>query len=157
MSRATIRRARMADLEPLVQLERLFPSDNLSRRSFRHLLTRAHADVWVCVRAERMIGNAVVLYRAGSRSARLYSVVIDPAERGRGIARDLVKRAHDAARRRCCTQLHLEVRPDNTAAIRLYRKLGYRETRRIARFYEDGADALRFEATLAARRRAHTR
>jgi [ribosomal protein S18]-alanine N-acetyltransferase len=148
MLRLTIRRARLSDLEPLVQLERLFPSDALSRRNFRHLLTRARADVWVAAHGAHLLGNAVVLYRRGSAGARLYSLVVDPAVRGRGIAGRLLLQAQAAARRRRCSRLQLEVRPRNRAAIRLYRRFGYTLTGRLEAFYQDGTDALRFTVAL---------
>lgn len=145
-----IRRATLADLPVLVALERDFPGDRLSRRSFRHLLTRARADVWVAVADDCIVGNAVVLYRAHVRQARLYSLVVHPARRGRGIARGLVDAAEAAARLHDCACVHLEVRIDNDPALGLYAKLGYRTVRRIPRFYEDGQDALRLERRLEA-------
>ncbi len=41
-------------------------------------------------------------------------------------------------------QIWLECREDNLAAIRLYRKLGLRETGRRARYYHDGSTAILF-------------
>jgi [ribosomal protein S18]-alanine N-acetyltransferase len=146
----SIRRATLADVEALVALERDFPSDRLSRRNFCHLLTRANADVHVCLHARHVIGNAVVLYRRGGHAARLYSIVVSPAARGRGAASALLRAAETGARRRHCERVTLEVRPGNNAAIRLYEKFGYAMTRRIAGFYQDGRDALRFERTLRA-------
>lgn len=143
------RRAALRDLDQLLALERDFPSDRLSRRSFRHLLTRAKAEVWVCAANGRVIGNAVVLYRAGSKTARLYSLVTDPKTRGRGVATTLLETVEAAARRRRAARLCLEVRPDNAAAIKLYEKFGYRLAQRMEQFYEDGKDALRFERALA--------
>jgi len=45
--------------------------------------------------------------------------------------------------------LRLEVRPDNEAAINLYRRLGYRQIGTYPRFYADKSDALRYEKLLA--------
>lgn len=144
------RRARLRDLEALLALERDFPSDRLSRRSFRHFLTRGNAEVWVCTAGDRVIGDAVVLYRAASKAARLYSIVTDPKTRGRGVATVLLETVEAAARRRRVGRLCLEVRPDNVAARKLYEKFGYRLARRIKRFYEDGQDALRLERAITA-------
>jgi [ribosomal protein S18]-alanine N-acetyltransferase len=148
MPAVVIRRATLADLEPLVALERLFPTDRLSRRNFRHLLTRANADVFVCADGDGLLGNAVVLYRAHARRARLYSLVVAPAARGRGIAGRLLRHAEGAVRAHRCSTLYLEVRPSNTAARRLYKKFGYRMMRRVSRFYDDGTDALCLEQQL---------
>lgn len=145
MSALTCRRAALADLDALVQLECEFPGDRLSRRSFRRLLRRASAEIWVCSAGAKVIGNAVVLYRGHGRSARLYSLIVDPAARGHGVASVLVATVETAALRRGCERLRLEVRCDNTAATGLYRKRGYRIAGRVSRFYEDGQDALRLE------------
>lgn len=143
-----IRRAGRADLAALVMLERSFPGDRLTRRGFRHLLTRAHADVWVAADGAELLGNAVVLYRTHTTSARLYSLVVAPVARGRGIARALVQAAEAAATARRVRRMFLEVRCDNAAAIRLYQKLGYRLMGQLPGFYEDGADGWRLENLL---------
>lgn len=145
---STIRRATTADLSALLTLENSFPGDQLQREHFRHLLTRARADVWLCAAGESPLGNAIVLYRSGSRRARLYSLVVAPRARGRGLARALVETAKQAAAARGCGTMTLEVRCDNVPAINLYRKLGYRFIERLPRYYEDRQDGLRLECSL---------
>ena len=144
----TVRRATLADLPALLALERDFPGDRLVRSSFRHLLTRAHAGIWVCLAADALVGNAIVLFRKHSRRARLYSLIVTPSARGRGIARALVESVETAVAERGCNRMYLEVRDDNAVAVRLYQRLGYRFVRRIENFYEDGRDALQLERPL---------
>jgi ribosomal protein S18 acetylase RimI-like enzyme len=151
MPEGRVRRARRGDLPGLLALESLFPTDRLNRASFRHLLTRGHADVLVYARGAEVLGNAVVLYRRGSHRARLYSLVTHPAHRGQGIGQQLLTAAERVARRRGCEQIHLEVRPTNHTAIRLYQKRRYEIERRVVRFYEDGTDALRLAKPLVLR------
>ncbi|MBI3899721.1 MAG: GNAT family N-acetyltransferase [Gammaproteobacteria bacterium] len=153
MPRFTLRRARLSDIDALLELERVFPTDRLSRRSFQHLLLRAHADVWIGVLGDHLVANIAVLYRADSKRARIYSLVVAPAARGRGIAQTLLALAEKSARRRGRERLYLEVRLDNRAAIALYRKLGYQRRQRLPGFYEDGTDALRLEKNLRRERR----
>ena len=86
-----------------------------------------------------------------ARRARLYSLAVDPQARGLGLARSLVA-AEAEALRRGAAALTLEVRVDNEAAIRLYEALGYRGLGRRSDYYEDGADALRYEKPLTAAR-----
>ena len=138
-----LRQARLADLDALVRLEQSFPSDQLSRASFRHLLRRGRAQIWVCEDDGMIAGNAVVLYRRGTDTARCYSLVVHPDRRRRGIARALLQQAETAAVTRGCRAMRLEVRPDNRAALGFYRENGYETTEKIAGFYEDGADAFR--------------
>jgi ribosomal-protein-alanine N-acetyltransferase len=143
-----IRRASTADLCALLALENSFPGDQLRREHFRHLLTRARADVWLGLAADELLGNAIVLYRTGSHRARLYSLVVAPWARGRGIARTLMETAKQAAAARGCSTMSLEVRCDNVPAINLYRKLGYRFIERLPRYYEDGRDGFRLQCSL---------
>lgn len=143
-----IRQAGIGDLAALVQLEEQFPSDRLSHASFRHLLRRGHAVVWVGESNGLLVGNAVVLYRRDTSIARLYSLVVHPDFQRRGIARALLAAAESAAGGSGCRELRLEVRPDNTMAIDFYRKTGYAMTGRVGKFYEDGMDALKMRKRL---------
>jgi len=138
-----VRPATLTDIEALTRLEEPFPSDRISRRSFRHLLTRGHADVLVFAYGADVAGDVVVLYRRHCRSARLYSLIVDPHHQQRGIARALLAAAEHAARRRGMQRMTLEVRPDNRAAVRLYQQSGYVVLKNIENYYEDHSAALR--------------
>jgi len=144
-----IRPAKPADLDALVALERAsFTTDHLSRRQYRHHLRSAGARVLVATDGTSLLGKAVVFFRRGSANARLYSIAVARAARGRGLGGTLLAAAERAARRRGSARLRLEVRRDNSAAIGLYEKLGYRRFGVYRHFYEDGADAWRYEKCL---------
>ena len=143
-----IRRAQPGDVPALVALEQGFAGDRLSARSFRRFIGGDRADVWVYVERDVILGDAVVLYRRGSATARLYSLVVAAAARGRGLGRALLQGAEQQAAQRGATALRLEVRPENSAAIALYRRAGYVDAGVIAAFYEDGAPARRLQKTL---------
>ena len=74
----------------------------------------------------------------------------DPGARGEGGGVALPEAADQKAGRRRCRALRLEVRTDNPGAVRLYERLGYRRIGHVAGYYEDGADAWRYEKLLAA-------
>ncbi len=141
----TLRDATLTDLDALLRLEQTFPGDRISRRNFRHLLSRANAEVAVAEEEGRVVGNAVALYRKGSERARLYSLVVAPEERGRGLGLALLQEVETRARARGCERVGLEVREDNAAAIRLYEQTGYELTGRITDYYDDHGVALRME------------
>lgn len=145
---AVFRQAAIADLAALLRLEQTFPGDRISRRGLKRLLDRASAEIWVAAGDAGVIAAAVVLYRARSRRARLYSLAVAPAVRGRGIGAGLLQAVQAAAVRRGCDGLALEVRCDNAAAIALYRKHGFRAVRALAGYYQDGQAALRMERPL---------
>lgn len=147
-----IRSATAADLDALVRLEdACFTTDRISRRSFRHLLTHGHMSCLLAEVEGTPAGYALVLYRGTTSLARLYSIAVDPAYRGLGLARLLLATAEDAARAEGCAVMRLEVRPDNAGAVALYRADGYREFAVYQQYYEDLSDALRMQKALVER------
>jgi ribosomal-protein-alanine N-acetyltransferase len=144
-----IRRSRPADLDALCELEhRVFETDRMSRRSLRRLLASPSAAVLVAQPDDEIAGVAVVLFRANSRIARLYSLAVAPKHTGRGIASALIAAAEKAARSRKCQWLRLEVHEKNRTAIKVYCKAGYCEFGRHHQYYEDRGHALRFAKEL---------
>lgn len=142
---AAIRPATHDDIDALTAIEnRVFPGDRLSRRSFARLVRAASAMVLVAEAGSEVAGYALVLLRAGSTVARLYSI----ASLRPGAGSALLAAAEEAARRRGCERLRLEVRDDNARAIELYRLAGFRGAGEVPDYYEDGATALRFEKSL---------
>lgn len=132
-------------------LETQFVSDRMSRRSVARLLRSGSADIHVIPLAQRpheLAAACVLLSRVNGRSSRIYSIIVDPAFRGRGLAQALMMAAEDAARRRSASRLTLEVRADNDAARGLYQKLGFVVGAHLPAYYDDGADGLRLVKTL---------
>lgn len=144
-----IRKAQLSDLDALVALEnQCFDSDRLSRRSFRHLLTKAHAETLVAEEQGVLAAYASVLFNAGTSLARFYSIAVAGAFRARGLSKLLVSAAEQVALDGECVLMRLEVRRDNAASLSLFRQLGYREFGCYKDYYEDHMEALRFEKEL---------
>lgn len=142
---ARIRRATRADLDALCALEKAtFTSDRISRAQWRRHVASASGTVLVGSLGGGVDAAAVVFYRRGSRSARLYSLAVDARARRTGLGRALLAAVEADARTRGCTTMRLEVHDGNVAAIALYEHLGYRRGRKLPRFYEDGADGWRY-------------
>jgi ribosomal-protein-alanine acetyltransferase len=145
-----IRPARLEDIPALLALEnRAFAGDQVSARSFRHLLTRGNAATLVESEGGALRGYAMLLFNRTTSLARLYSFAVAPEHRGRGIAKALLAAAERAALEHGCAYLRLEVRKDNKEAQSLYRKAGFREFGTVADYYDDHMDALRMEKPLA--------
>ncbi|MFD2057785.1 peptidase C39 family protein [Mesorhizobium calcicola] len=146
---AEIRTARASDVDDLAAIEKaVFQSDRISRRSFRLFIERETAETLVAEIDGRMAGYAIVLFRKGSGVARLYSIATGPFFGGLGVGRQLLGSAEDAAFEHGRMMLRLEVREDNSRAIRIYEQAGYRKIGRESGYYEDGETALRYEKTL---------
>jgi len=144
----SIRPALLADLDALVALENAsFVTDRLSRRSFKHWLT-TDTDHRALLLAENELGLAgyiLIIYHPGTRLARIYSLAVDPRQRNSGIAQALIIQGEQTARDDGRLYLRLEVNVDNTPAIRLYEKLGYRKFGFYRDYYQDHSDALRYQ------------
>ncbi|HWP26919.1 MAG TPA: GNAT family N-acetyltransferase [Xanthobacteraceae bacterium] len=144
-----LRPARFADLDDLLALERAaFTTDRLSSRSLRRFIASPTAALIVAEEAG-LAGYALVLFRPRNAVARLYSIAVAPRIAGRGVGALLLAAAEEAARRRGCDRMRLEVHVENAAAINRYRKSGYRQFGCYRHYYDDGGDALRFEKRLA--------
>ncbi len=147
-----MRRATVDELPALVALEQAtFSLDRMSERQWRRHLESTSAEVLVAVRERQVIGAAVVFYRRGSDIARLYSIAVAASERGAGTGSVLLSAVERAARRRGSRRLRLEVRADNLAAQRLYERAGHVRFGMHHAYYEDGADACRYEKSLQER------
>lgn len=146
-----LRTARAGDLPALLALEAHFPGDRLSPRQFRHHLGNARARLRVAAEGARVLGYHLVLLRAGSRWARLYSIAVDPAARGRGLGRRLLADAERRARAAGCSGLRLEVRQDNAAAVALYESAGYHRVAALPAYYADRAPGWRYARTVPGR------
>lgn len=147
--RTVLRDACRTDVPAMVAIENAaFDGDRISARSFREFVDARSAELIVAEAGTALLGYALVLFRSGTAVARLYSLAVDPAARGQGIGRRLLGAVEERARERGALFLRLEVRIDNAVAAGLYRRAGYRAFRRLHDYYEDHADALRFEKPL---------
>lgn len=148
-----IRPARTSDLGGLVVIEQsVFDVDRISARQYRYLLRRGRATVLVAEEQGVLLGTAVTLFRKGISLARMYSIAVAAAARGRGIGRALLNASEEAARSLDCVCMRSEIRVDNMASQALFTSCGYRPLHVLPEYYEDRAHALRFEKRLIHRR-----
>jgi ribosomal protein S18 acetylase RimI-like enzyme len=144
-----LRHATLDDIPALLAIERqCFTTDRLSRRSFRHLLTRGHAVTLLDENDGRIRGYVLLLFSRGTSMARLYSIAVHPEYGRRGVGDRLLEEAESAALEQDCVSMRLEVRRDNPASLALFRRHGYRQFEEVLDYYEDHMDALRFEKRL---------
>lgn len=75
--------------------------------------------------ADELIGYGILA--AGAGEAHILNVCVRGEFRCRGIGRRLLEHLMELAREEGMSEVFLEVRPSNTAAIRLYQSLGFRQ------------------------------
>ncbi|MBC5807737.1 MAG: GNAT family N-acetyltransferase [Candidatus Eremiobacteraeota bacterium] len=80
----------------------------------------------------RVLWNKILFVGSSGRfrtqgDAQLLNIAVEPAARGRGAAKALVVAGMEYLAGRGVPEVRLEVRPDNAAAIRVYRGVGFVE------------------------------
>jgi ribosomal protein S18 acetylase RimI-like enzyme len=150
MSAARIRPATVADVDGILALEALFTTDRVSRRALLRFLRIPTATVWVAVLEKAVVGSCIMLTKANTRRARIYSVVVSPAARGQGLGHRFLQTAERAAKQAGREWMVLEVALDNIPAQKLYESRGYQWQRDLEEYYEDGSGGKRLEKRLQA-------
>jgi ribosomal-protein-alanine N-acetyltransferase len=120
-----------------------FPSP-WSKALFEGELNSPHSFPMVAVdSAGRIVGYICPMLVIDE--GHILNVAVDPHFRGQGVGRLLVERVIMDCRLQGAEFVSLEVRPSNTAAISLYRQLGFIVSGRRKAYYENGEDALMME------------
>jgi ribosomal-protein-alanine N-acetyltransferase len=140
-----LRPLRTDDLARCAELEKLlFPGDDpWGEHAFRSELATAGNFYLGAYVGEQLVGYAglSLLGHAGSLEGEIHTIGVDPQWQGRGVGKMLLEalltRADEAR-----APVFLEVRTDNTTAIRLYEKYGFEQIGLRRRYYHpSGADA----------------
>lgn len=140
-----IRPASEADLAAIMALEDAAfpPSQQWSKNSWRSELDGERC----CLVGLNPQIIAVATFSIVADVADLNRIIVEEDERGRGHANRLIRAGLEWAVASGATRTLLEVRADNQAAIRLYRRNGFSQIARRVDYYAPGADALVMEAT----------
>ena len=132
------------DLDQVLAIERnSFPHPWL-RQHFIDELNSPHAAPLSAFDASgRLVGYICPMLLLDE--GHILDVAVDPALRGAGVGRLLVRQVLQDCRLGGASFVSLEVRESNLAAIGLYRKMGFAEIGKRKRYYENGEDALMME------------
>ncbi|CAL5870255.1 uncharacterized protein PFLUO_LOCUS4490 [Penicillium psychrofluorescens] len=82
-------------------------------------------------------------HRGGPMRGYIAMLAVREEYRGRGIATELVRMAIDAMIARNADEIVLETEITNTAAMKLYERLGFLRSKRLHRYYLNGNSAYR--------------
>ncbi len=122
-----------AHIAALADIERLCFSEPWSADALRQELTNPCARFFSALCDGVPVGYIGCLVAAGEGD--ITNVAVHPDFRRRGIAGQLIARLTEEARREGVTQIHLEVRASNAAAMALYEGRGFCPVGRRPRFY----------------------
>jgi ribosomal-protein-alanine N-acetyltransferase len=139
----TIRRSTRDDVPAIMRIENAsFGCSAWGRDDFLDYLAEPETCIFLVAVAGGVVAGYIIGFYRHNR-AEVDSVAVKHSHRGRCVAAALMARLMNLLRRRGFSILKLTVRLENTAAIALYRKLGFVRERRINGYYEDGAPAWR--------------
>ncbi len=136
-----IRKMTPGDLDAVLAIEqRVFP-DPWQRTSFEFEVSHNRFSYPVVLEVEgEVIGYAVAWEIF--EEFHIANIAIHPAHQKKGWGTLLLQHLIDRARKCQSHYILLEVRPSNTAALALYRKLGFSPSGVRKRYYRDGEDAI---------------
>lgn len=146
----TLRDATRDDLDAIMHLERVaFPTDAWSAVAMAAELASPHGRYVVDDEDGLVRGYGGVRAVRGAADADIQTIALDPAVRGSGRGRALLRELIAEARERGAREVFLEVRDDNPVAQRLYLSEGFVEIARRPRYYQpDDIDAIIMQLTL---------
>ncbi len=133
-----LREVAWTDIEPLAELEaELFPQAAWSAATWwAELARRPHREYLLAEEDDRIAGYAGLSHASSVSDVMTLAVV--PARRGRGVGSLLLTELLRRADQRGADAVVLEVRADNTAALRLYARHGFERISVRPRYYQPG-------------------
>lgn len=123
-----------ADVEIISRLEEEAFSMPWSCDDFLEMIDKEDARYYVAEADGRVVGGCGVLMIAGE--GNITNVVVEPKERNKGIAYQMLKCLIEDGYRNGLNAFTLEVRASNVGAIHLYEKLGFFSEGIRPNFYE---------------------
>jgi ribosomal-protein-alanine N-acetyltransferase len=139
----TIAPMRLEDVPEVAALERVVFPDPWSVDSFLSEVDRRPDVGWPIVARDgdgKLAAYAVVWFIVDE--VHIGNIAVRPDLHGQGLGSRLLRHVLDEGRRRRFHFATLEVRPSNTAALRLYERYGFRRVAVRARYYRNnGEDA----------------
>jgi [ribosomal protein S18]-alanine N-acetyltransferase len=134
---------RSADIDAVMEIERLSFKSPWSRQVFEEEIARSWAYVDVLRNTASDAIVAFCNYWLVADEVHVLNVASHPQERGQGHASRLMAHVIDYAKRAACRLVTLEVRRSNDAAQRLYRRFAFRAVGIRPNYYvDDNEDAV---------------
>lgn len=142
-----VSKASPRDIEDIYKIELASFKDPYPLSLLKRILEESPDGCFVAKHRGEAVG-----YVAASISAEaghIISIAVKPESRGKGIGEKLLERLLEELKGKRVSTAFLEVRVSNKAAINLYRKLGFRESHRVPRYYSNGEDCIMFVRELS--------
>jgi ribosomal-protein-alanine N-acetyltransferase len=135
-----------ADFDQLYGIEELCfqPPFRFGRTYMRQILGQPNTAAWIAEEDGRISGFAVVEWsrNAGEIRAYVQTIEVTPAERGRGIGGELLRRLEGSAREALASSIWLHVDAENEIAMRFYEASHYVFVDKESNYYPQGRAAM---------------
>ena len=128
------------DIPQLTTLETLCFPDPWQATSWETSFTRADFFGFTLKEGETLVG--FVCGTSRFEESELLKIAVHPSSRGKGYGERLFQALESEAKKRGAEKIFLEVRASNVAALGLYRKSGFTQTRIRKNYYPDGETAV---------------
>jgi ribosomal-protein-alanine N-acetyltransferase len=138
-----LRPAGESDLPEILAIEKSAFSYPWSEAIFLSEINRLPTSLYVLTEEAAGSVRGYLCFWHLPQEIQLLTIAVHPQCRRRGHGRFMMEALLNEARLRKVSQLFLEVRPSNQAALALYRTLGFKTLHRRPRYYApEGEDAL---------------
>jgi len=147
----TVRQAEVGDLQVLWKIEKeCFRVEAFTKEQIAHIL-KSPAGVSLVAQIDHAIVGFILglIYEFDEiKAGHIFTIDVLVEHRRKGVASRLLGEFERSLIKKDVRTCFLEVRADNVAARRLYRKHGYTEVKRLKDYYGDGVDGLRLKKSL---------
>jgi len=135
---AIIEDASIKHLDTLYEIEtECFKEEAFTKEQIAHLLRDYNSIGLVARIGDKIVGFVVgmIYVDRGALHGHILTIDVSPACRRKGIGQKLLQEIEKIFTQKDVSASHLEVREDNVAAVKLYRKLGYEEIGKLKNYY----------------------
>jgi len=147
----TVEKAELRNLDELVRIEReCFTSEAFTKEQVEILLRNQNAIALLARINDEVAGFIIgMIENYGTEKAgHIYTIDVAVKHRRRGVGKRLLEEMESIFLMRGAETSYLEVKVDNSAARRLYRKQGYVKTEPLHDYYSSGVHGLRLKKQL---------
>jgi ribosomal-protein-alanine N-acetyltransferase len=146
LTKPDIRAMNAADLDQVLAIEQASFSTPWKREHFESELSGSYSFPFVAEFDGKVVGYVCLM--SLFEEAQILDIAVNPDQRGRGVALELMALAEVVAREKQAEILALEVRASSAPAISLYERCGFKRTGVRTKYYDAGEDAVLMEKNL---------
>lgn len=138
--RCSIERIDPHQLEKVRELANIRLREDYSKELFTHFFENFRNCFLVALEKGEVLGFLLAVPR-DETALRVLMLAVEQQHQGKGIARKLMSAAEGYAASRKMGSIVLEVGTDNTKAVNLYNRLGFKVVGILQEYYKDRTDA----------------